>query len=614
MKKNYSIALISASILLGSAFLNQVAATNGIVGKQDKKNNNIIKATGVAAVESSSNRATIWTNDLSVPSDWTISNSAGNSDNWVIGTVVPAGSFPIDSIESTTAGNGFALFDSDLLCSGNQNAHLTTAQPFSCTGHPGVILKFEENYRNFNDSTFVEVSTNGTTWTKFPVNANFAVNQSSTNPQVVSVNISPVAANQATVWIRFTFFSTQAVFGTNGGCGYAWMVDDIIVEDAPDFDLKIQSTFSTEYSRVPLEQVLPFSFSGFISNEGGASQNDVALKATVNAPLFSDSSALVTINPSQSDSLFIVNTFTPNAIGPYNIVMTAKSGQIDANPGDNTKSFTVNVTDSIYARDNGKYTGAGLFNGLTGTDGNAYEMGNIYEIKTDAFATSVSFALQGNTVAGTVVSVKIYDFSGTDPVEVGTSPDYTIQASQINTTGSAANPNTNPKFVTIKLNNPVQLTASSQFYAAVVSFLGGLETVLASGTDLEEGAGAVIYDLNAATPEWFGLAGGAPMVRLNVHNTVGVEELDAQNISIAQNQPNPFNTQTTIQYTLNVNANVNFTVTDIAGRVVKVIESKNLSAGTHNINLNASDFAAGAYNYTLTSNGKSVTKKMFVTK
>jgi hypothetical protein len=255
-----------------------------------------------------------------------------------------------------------------------------------------------------------------------------------------------------------------------------------------------------------------------------------------------------------------------------------------------------------------------LFNGLTGTDGNAYEMGNIFEIKTDAFATSVSFALQGNTVAGTTVSVKIYDFSGTDPLEVGTSPDYTIQASQINTTGSASNPNTNPKFVTIKLNNPVQLTAASQFYGAVVSFLGGLETVLASGTDLEEGAGAVIYDLNAATPEWFGLSGGSPMVRLNVHNTVDVQELDAQNITLSQNQPNPFNTQTTIQYTLNSNANVNFTVTDIAGRVVKVIENKNLSAGVNYINLNASDFAAGAYNYTLTSNGKSVTKKMFVTK
>ena len=613
MKKNYSIALISASILLGSAFLTKVDAANDNIGKQSKKNNSIIQAKGAISQETSSNRAVIWTNDLSVPADWTISNSSGNADNWVIGTGVPAGTFPIAGIASTSAANGFALFDSDLLCSGNQNAHLTTAQSIDCSAHPGVILKFEENYRNFFDSTFVEVSTNGTSWTKFQVNSNFATNQSSTNPQVVSLNITSVAGNQATVWIRFTFYSTTAAFGTNGGCAYAWMVDDISLEDAPDFDLQIGNTFSTEYSRVPLEQVQPFSFSGYVSNQGGASQSDAALKATVSAPLFSDSSAVVTLNPGQSDSLFIVNTFTPNAIGTLNVTMTAKSGQIDANPGDNSKTFTVNVTDSIYARDNGKYTGNGLFNGLTGTDGNAYVIGNLFEIQTDAFATSVSFAMQGTTDAGTIASVKIYDFSGTDPVEIGSSADYTIQASQINTTGSAAAPNLNPKFVTIKLTSPVQLTSATKFYVAAVSYVGGLPLVLASGTDFEDGLGAFLYDTDAATPEWF-LLGGTPMVRLNVHNTVGVGELDAQNITLVQNQPNPFNSQTTIQYTLTEASNISFTVTDLAGRIVRVIENQNLSAGNHNIVLNAADFAAGAYNYTLTSNGKSVTKKMFVTK
>ncbi len=93
-----------------------------------------------------------------------------------------------------------------------------------------------------------------------------------------------------------------------------------------------------------------------------------------------------------------------------------------------------------------------------------------------------------------------------------------------------------------------------------------------------------------------------------------VAESALSNVVLGQNQPNPFNTQTTIQYTLTEGSDVNFTVTDITGRVVRVIENQNLSAGNHNIVLNASDFAAGAYNYTLTSNGKSVTKKMFVTK
>jgi hypothetical protein len=94
----------------------------------------------------------------------------------------------------------------------------------------------------------------------------------------------------------------------------------------------------------------------------------------------------------------------------------------------------------------------------------------------------------------------------------------------------------------------------------------------------------------------------------------GVQDNNISNVSLAQNQPNPFNTQTTIQYTLNTAANVNLVITDIAGRIVKVIDNQNTSAGVHYINLNAAEFAAGAYNYTLTSNGSSITKKMFVTK
>jgi hypothetical protein len=94
----------------------------------------------------------------------------------------------------------------------------------------------------------------------------------------------------------------------------------------------------------------------------------------------------------------------------------------------------------------------------------------------------------------------------------------------------------------------------------------------------------------------------------------GVMESNFSNVNLSQNQPNPFNNQTTIQYTLKTAANVNLVISDIAGRVVKVIENQNTSAGVHYINLNASDFAAGAYNYTLSSNGSSITKKMFVTK
>ncbi|MDD2345354.1 MAG: hypothetical protein PHY85_04335, partial [Bacteroidales bacterium] len=64
-------------------------------------------------------------------------------------------------IASTTAANGFALFDSDFLCSGNQNAYLSSFS-FGCSAYPNVHIQFETFYRRYHeDGVFVQVSNNG---------------------------------------------------------------------------------------------------------------------------------------------------------------------------------------------------------------------------------------------------------------------------------------------------------------------------------------------------------------------------------------------------------------------------------------------------------------------
>lgn len=171
-----------------------------------------------------------WTDDFSTPANWTISNQVSNSDDWIIGTNGPAGQFAIDPIASTTATNGFALFDSDLLCSGNQIADLTTANAINCTGQSPVQLQFEQWYTRFDDSTIVFVSNDNINWTAFPVNTTILNNQSPlVNPDVVKLDITSVAGNQATVWIRFEFYSPSTFVGPGNapGCGYAWMIDDV---------------------------------------------------------------------------------------------------------------------------------------------------------------------------------------------------------------------------------------------------------------------------------------------------------------------------------------------------------------------------------------------------
>ena len=62
--------------------------------------------------------APFWSNDFSTQSDWTMVDLLnGGLQNWVITTNGPVGSYSgtMGVINSTTAANGFALFDSDAL-------------------------------------------------------------------------------------------------------------------------------------------------------------------------------------------------------------------------------------------------------------------------------------------------------------------------------------------------------------------------------------------------------------------------------------------------------------------------------------------------------------------
>jgi hypothetical protein len=176
---------------------------------------------------------TVWSSDFSSPSEWTSTSEGIPTDAWVIGTDVPAGPFPIAQIASPSAANGFALFDSDLSCSGNQIVNLTMTGNADCSGLDLVELRFYQYYKRFNDSTFVFVSNdNGISWSKFSVNYSLTTNYETNNPEKTTIDISSVAANSPNVKIRFQFWSPASYNGpANGGpgCCYSWMIDDVSI-------------------------------------------------------------------------------------------------------------------------------------------------------------------------------------------------------------------------------------------------------------------------------------------------------------------------------------------------------------------------------------------------
>ncbi len=162
-----------------------------------------------------------WSNDFSTSSDWVISNVPGNGEDWIITTNGPAGlySSAIGAINSTTASNGFGLYDSDYIGStgGTQDASIATASSIDLSAYSSLELSFQQLFRRYqSENCYVSISTNGTTWTDIEVNASVAYGATVSN--TVTIDISALADNESTVWVRFHYM---------GSWDYAWMVDDV---------------------------------------------------------------------------------------------------------------------------------------------------------------------------------------------------------------------------------------------------------------------------------------------------------------------------------------------------------------------------------------------------
>ncbi len=81
--------------------------------------------------------------------------------------------------------------------------------------------------------------------------------------------------------------------------------------------------------------------------------------------------------------------------------------------------------------------------------------------------------------------------------------------------------------------------------------------------------------------------------------TASIDEASNNNFALAQNQPNPFSNQTTINYQLKKSAtNVSVQVYDITGAKVFEKVETNLKAGNYSVNLNNVHFTSGMYFYT----------------
>ena len=76
------------------------------------------------------------------------------------------------------------------------------------------------------------------------------------------------------------------------------------------------------------------------------------------------------------------------------------------------------------------------------------------------------------------------------------------------------------------------------------------------------------------------------------------------------NYPNPFNSSTTIKYTIPENCLVNLTVYDVLGREVTQLVDNFQTAGNHNVLFHGDNLSSGIYYYRLQVEEYLITEKM----
>ncbi|MBI3134070.1 MAG: T9SS type A sorting domain-containing protein [Bacteroidetes bacterium] len=514
--------------------------------------------------------------------DWVIDNTATTPGGWVIGTLAPDGPFSggMGSIASTSGGN-FAMFDAD---GTTGEATIRMANSIDLTAYSNVAFEFESYYRNFLGDAFVDISTNGTSWTSYPVHALLPLNESTANPEVVSINITAVAANQGTVWARFRYISSD---------DYAWMVDDARFVEGFSDNLIMNQTFlsagveALDYYMIPVSQIQPFTFGAWVSNNGTNDQNSTVLTVTANdgtSDVYTQSSTGVTVPAFSMDSLDISTAWTPVA-GTFDLTFSTSSASTEQSPADNDMVLEpIFVGGNIYARDNGIETGSVGYLGSTPVP---TSMGNYFEFAGNFTLGKIQVGIGSSSTTGEPIYAEVRFWDGTDFVYVDATSDHEI------TSGDLGN------IVTLTLPSVINCTAGQVYYIGAAHYGGDARFQTAQVAE-----GAVIYNDGAPSQQNSVFIIRAEEVYL------GLDESAKATSFVAY--PNPAQTNVTFNYTLSNTAAVSLTITDLTGKVVSVEDFGTQHEGNYSTMVNVSDFANGVYFYTLSVNGVTTTEKLTI--
>ncbi len=557
-----------------------------------------------------------------LPTGWTTTDPSGNGVLWERcddpSTDCHA-DLGYDLFDGSDKDNGFMVLNSDgaeQLATPHQSRLNSAA--IDCSGKSEVYITFEHQIGVYDydadDNAKLFVSNNGTTWTPYQlfegVTGSTTANRFSDNPTLTFLDISSVAANQSTVYLRWEWV---------GNYEYWWTLDKVEltnINPAPANDLTVAgffypvSSYATPASQIAVDT---FGFSAYITNSGTALQNNVKVYAYV---LEYDATSGQLIGVIHTDSVSIPaladgvdsflmdipGQFVPDLpVGLYAVAYEVVADAPDAITTDNFDGDFFEVTDLLFAKENGPQSASRPASGGDYAVGNYYRMGDYDETldKFSALGATICYAVDPPLTPGDVnVEVNLYRIND-DVLEDFSNFEDDGSSMTLIATGSLDAPdnaenydlqdveiydfNTAEVGTTLEPNGRYILSAgyaneSADAYQATNSNVNhpGISTILYIGGTW---GGNYIGDPN-------------PVVRMNLELTVSTDEKPLVETALTVS-PNPTSDFVNLKVKFDEPTNATVTLANIDGRVIRTENRKGMLDET--VTYQTKDLAAGTY-------------------